>query len=128
MKLNKHFIFMLLVSLSVMYSSVTASEFSDLDAYNVVWDSPSGDMGGSMPLGNGDIGTNVWMEENGDLVFYISKTDSWGDNGRLLKVGRVRLSLSPNPLEGTIDFSLLGTGVGTRRFISSLPGNPGNYP
>jgi hypothetical protein len=51
-----------------------------LDACNIVWDIPSKDMNGSMPLGNGDIGTNVWMEENGDLVFYISKTDSWSDN------------------------------------------------
>jgi len=44
-----------------------------------------------MPLGNGDVGVNVWTEGNGDLVFYISKTDSWGDNSRLLKLGRVRV-------------------------------------
>jgi len=44
-----------------------------------------------MPLGNGDIGLNVWTEGNGDIVVYISKTDSWGDNSRLLKVGRVRV-------------------------------------
>ena len=81
-----------------------ASEFESLDKCNIIWDSPSKDMYGSMPLGNGDIGTNVWMEENGDLVFYISKTDSWGDNGRLLKVGRVRLSLSPSPLSDNTGF------------------------
>ena len=75
-----------------------------LDNYNVVWDNPSKDMHGSMPLGNGDIGANVWMEENGDLVFYISKTDSWGDNGRLLKVGRVRMTFSPNILENRTVF------------------------
>jgi len=72
--------------------------FGSLDRYNVVWETPSKDFSGSMPLGNGDIGLNVWVEENGDLLFYIGKTDSWGDNGRLLKVGRVRISLSPNPL------------------------------
>ena len=41
-----------------------------------------------MPLGNGDIGMNVWVEENGDLLFFISKTDSWSDAGRLLKLGQ----------------------------------------
>ncbi|MEI7863359.1 MAG: DUF5703 domain-containing protein, partial [Planctomycetota bacterium] len=67
-----------------------------LDACNVVWDSPSKDSGGSMPLGNGDIGLNAWVEENGDLVFFISKTDSWTDSGRLVKLGQVRLRLTPS--------------------------------
>ena len=65
--------------------------------YNVVWDSPSADSNGSMPIGNGDIGANVWVEENGDVLFYISKTDSWCENARLLKIGKIRVSLSPNP-------------------------------
>ncbi len=86
------------------FSPLSASKFDPLDKCNIVWDSPSKGMGGSMPLGNGDIGTNVWMEENGDLVFYISKNDSWGDNGRLLKVGRVRVSLSPSPVIGNTSF------------------------
>ncbi|MBC7350171.1 MAG: hypothetical protein H5U05_09385 [Candidatus Aminicenantes bacterium] len=51
-----------------------------------------------MPCGNGDIGLNVWVEENGDLLFFIGKTDSWDDNSRLAKVGRVRIKLSPNPM------------------------------
>ena len=59
--------------------------------YNVTWDSPSNDSSGSMPLGNGDIGLNAWVEPNGDLLFYISKTDAWSEIARLLKVGRVRV-------------------------------------
>jgi hypothetical protein len=50
-----------------------------------------------MPTGNGDIGLNVWVEPGGDLLFYIGKTDSWSENARLLKLGRVRVKLSPNP-------------------------------
>lgn len=65
--------------------------------HNVVWDSPSADFHGSMPLGNGDIGLNAWIEPSGDLLFYIAKTDSWDDNARLIKVGRVRVSLKPAP-------------------------------
>jgi hypothetical protein len=68
-----------------------------LEAYDVVWESPSVDQAGSMPIGNGDIGMNVWVEPDGDLLLLLSKTDAWSDNGRLLKLGRVRISLSPNP-------------------------------
>jgi len=66
-----------------------------LDSYNVVWDSPSKDAHGSMPLGNGDVGINAWVEENGDLVFYVSKTDAWDENARLCKIGRVRVKFDP---------------------------------
>ena len=48
-----------------------------------------------MPLGNGDIGLNVWVEQNGDLLFFISKSDSWSDCDRLLKLGQVRVRLAP---------------------------------
>ncbi len=67
-----------------------------MDCFNVQWDSMSADSSGSMPLGNGDVGLNVWVEP-GALCFYISKTDAWSDNGRLLKLGRVRITLDPNP-------------------------------
>lgn len=46
-----------------------------------------------MPIGNGDLAANVWMEPSGDLVFYLSKSDAWSGNGRLLKLGRVRVRL-----------------------------------
>jgi alpha-L-fucosidase 2 len=74
-----------------------------LDAYNVSWNIPGPTSAQSMPLGNGDIGLNVWVEPGGELVFYISKTDAWGENvrsddGALLKLGRIRVSLSPNPM------------------------------
>jgi hypothetical protein len=54
------------------------------------WTTPSKNSSGSMPLGNGDIGLNVWVEEGGDLLLYIGKCDSWDENGRLLKLGRLR--------------------------------------
>jgi hypothetical protein len=89
-----------------MKSSVDAL----LDACNVKWNSPGPGAAESMPLGNGDIGLNVWVEKNGDLVFYISKTDAWGgelagqkdewmkQGGVLMKLGAVRVSISKNPL------------------------------
>ena len=66
-----------------------------LDQYNQIWDSPCDNSSGSMPLGNGDIGVNAWVDTKGDLLFYVGKTDAWSENGRLLKVGRLRLHCSP---------------------------------
>lgn len=72
-----------------------AGDPARLDAYNVVWNAPSKDSTGSMPLGNGDLGVNAWVEPSGDLVMLLSKTDAWSENCRLLKLGRVRIKLSP---------------------------------
>ncbi len=73
-----------------------------LDACNVSWNVPGTNSAQSMPIGNGDIGLNVWTETNGDLDFYIGKTDAWGDNvvanNGLMKVGGVHVSLNPRPL------------------------------
>ncbi len=80
-------------------SAALAQPAQSLDDYNVVWTTPSKDASGSMPLGNGEVGLNAWVEENGDLVFYISRVDSWSECERLLKVGKIRVTLDP-PLLG----------------------------
>ncbi|MEN9468489.1 MAG: hypothetical protein RL630_222 [Verrucomicrobiota bacterium] len=94
--------------LCLLHPSATllAVEGSLPEKYNVVWDSPSKDYNGSMPIGNGDIGANVWVEPTGDLIFYVSKTDAWSGGGpdpELLKLGRFRVRLD-KPLfqEGAI--------------------------
>jgi len=93
----------ILLGVGMAGSAAFGSEFAESpDRYNVVWDSPSKDQHGSMPLGNGATGINAWIEPNGDLVFYIGRTDSWGDNGRLLKLGKVRIKL--DPAHSTDDF------------------------
>ena len=67
-----------------------------IDRYNVVWDSPSKDYSGSMPIGNGDVAANVWVEPNGDLIFYVAKSDAWSAAHELLKLGRIRVTMSPS--------------------------------
>ena len=59
-----------------------------------VWTSPSKNSSESMPCGGGDIGMNVWVEQ-GDVLFYLSRSGSFDENNTLLKQGRVRISLSP---------------------------------
>jgi hypothetical protein len=74
------------------------------EPYDVIWTSPSHDSSGSMPLGNGQVGMNLWVEKDGDLRFYISRTDSLTEVSRLVKVGGVRISLDPNPFKSGIEF------------------------
>jgi hypothetical protein len=70
---------------------------------NLVWTSQSESSAGSMPCGGGDIGLNVWVEK-GDLLFYLSRSGSFDENNTLLKSGRLRLKLSPNPFDPDADF------------------------
>lgn len=90
---------------------------AQLDHYDVSWDTPGPTSAASMPLGNGDIGLNVWVDPGGDLLFYISKTDAWGapddrvvdpwmkQGGVLMKLGMVRVHVSdvrPEPFRQTL--------------------------
>ncbi len=59
------------------------------------WTTPSKNSSESMPCGGGDVGMNVWMED-GDVLFYVSRSGSFDENNTLLKAGRFRISLSPN--------------------------------
>jgi len=78
-----------------MASSSAGSE--RVARYNVVWDRPSKDATGQMPLGNGDIAAGVYAIEDGDLYLLLAKNDALTYNGDIFKTGRVRISLDPNP-------------------------------
>ncbi len=85
-------------------SSVRPEPHGWTDASDVVWRTPSKDSSGSMPLGNGEVGINLWVEEGGDLLFLISRSDAFSEIARLLKVGRLRVSLTPNPFAAGASF------------------------
>jgi hypothetical protein len=67
------------------------------------WTSPSRNSSESMPCGGGDTGLNVWVE-NGDLFFYVARSGSFDENNTLLKQGRFRIRLTPNPFTNASDF------------------------
>lgn len=72
----------------------------DIRPYHVKWNEQSINSWGSMPIGNGDIGANVWVTKEGILNLLISKTDSYSEIGRLLKIGKIELHFTPNILDG----------------------------
>lgn len=60
--------------------------------YNIVWNSPSKDSLDSMPLsGRLGAGANVWVQD-GSLWLYLAHNGAYDENGRLLKLGCVRVT------------------------------------
>jgi len=93
----------LFTALSGLLTISCSNELNWLDKYNVVWESQSKNSSESMPVGGGDIGCNLWVE-NGDLLFYIQRSGSLSENGEYLKMGRVRIKLNPNPFKNSSSF------------------------
>jgi len=85
--------------LIILMLPVSKNANAQIKNYNVIWDTPSIDSWGSMPIGNGDIRANIWISANGEIHFYISKTDAWSENGRLLKIGKLKVRFNPNILK-----------------------------
>jgi len=93
---SETFAFVLFVSL---WFTSEAAFSQEKDSANVVWTTQSNNSSESMPVGAGDIGLNLWVEK-GDIYFYLSRSGTFDENNTLLKLGRVKLNLSPNPFEG----------------------------
>ena len=90
----------LIIFLCCFSDNAIALEKKDwLDNYNPCWKTQSKDASESMPCGGGDIGMNVWVENN-ELLFYLSRSGTFDENNVMPKLGRVRLSFTPNPFEG----------------------------
>ncbi|MDR1593158.1 MAG: DUF5703 domain-containing protein [Prevotellaceae bacterium] len=95
-------IILLILGLSIALVPAYSTPSVDLSTYRVVWDAPSQNSSESMPCGGGDIGLNVWVE-NGDILFYLSRSGTFDENNEMLKLGRIRLTLTPG-ITGKDDF------------------------
>ncbi len=95
-------------------------DLSWLEQYNVVWTTQSENAGGSMPVSGGDIGLNVWVENN-ELMFYMGRAGYRDENGAILKPGRVRMKLIPNPFENVTFHQELKLSEGYVLFSGLLP-------
>lgn len=91
--------FCLLSFVLLCFDVIAKAQQYALSDYNVKWTTQSANSSESMPVGGGDIGLNVWVEK-GEVFLYLGKTGAFDENNTLLKLGRVRLHLFPNPFEG----------------------------
>jgi len=94
-----------MITAALGLSMMSAPAWDSLSTYDVVWNTPSVDAAGSMPIGNGEVVLNVWVEDKtGDILFYIARTDALSEISRFLKLGRVRLHFEPSPFKKAKDF------------------------
>ena len=98
-KINKNSTSFLIAIALLLVSFPIKAQPNELQNCNIVWNQPSKHSGESMPCGGGDIGLNVWVEK-GEIFFYMAQSGSFDENNALLKQGRVRIQLSPNPFTG----------------------------
>ena len=70
---------------------------AELKKYELTWRTPGRDASDSMPIGNGELAANVWVESNGDVRVLLARTDAWSENCRLLKLGQVTIRMTPPP-------------------------------
>ncbi|MDR2704322.1 MAG: DUF5703 domain-containing protein [Planctomycetaceae bacterium] len=89
------FVTMLILSMLPMFifNATINGEESSLSLYKIVWETPSKNVYETMPLGNGEVGINAWIDETGDLKFYIARIDSLDEFARILKLGSVRIRI-----------------------------------
>jgi len=90
---------LIFISILLLACTQLPAQTERISTYNIIWESPSIDPSGQMPMGNGDIAAGVYAIENGDLYLLLSKNDALTYSGDIYKTGRVRISISPNPFQ-----------------------------
>ena len=81
----------------------TLTQAFNVSTYNQTWTSQSTAVNGSMPIGNGETGCNVWVQNN-VIHLLVGRTDAWNEstNGgwvdsMLVKLAKVDVTITPNP-------------------------------
>ncbi len=98
MKPNLKIIIFIFLALLLLVSCTT-SQNSEMDKYNVSWIEKSKIASDAMPLGNGTSGALVSVVENGHIWISIRHVDAWSEAHRLLKLGDIEITVTPNPFE-----------------------------
>jgi len=88
--------FLVIMSFALIFSNVFAGNNlrnSNIPtSYNVEWTTPSPDAWESMPLsGRFGAGANVWVQD-GALWLYLAHNAAYDEEGRLLKLGALRIT------------------------------------
>jgi hypothetical protein len=96
--------FALILCLFATPASMRADDPGAISSHDVIWNTPGKNSADSMPMGNGELGINLWVEGNGDLLFYLGRNDALSEVSQLCKAGMVRVSLSPNPFLSVAPF------------------------
>lgn len=64
--------------------------------FNLRFNRPGTDSWSSMPMGNGEISSQVWTDEGGKIQFYLATTDSRDAMDIPIKIGKLTIQFEPN--------------------------------
>ncbi|MDR1496934.1 MAG: DUF5703 domain-containing protein [Puniceicoccales bacterium] len=106
MKKSQFFSTMLLLFATGFYATLPMANARETEqsVSHLVWETPGETYNDTMPLGNGEVALNAWVDKFGDLRFYIARTDSIDENGQLLKIGAVRVRIGEGDHQRTAAF------------------------
>ena len=88
------------VSCDVIASEPCSRAPKEATPSTYTWTTPSANSAGSMPVGGGGVGLNVWCDNEGTIRFYLSQSGTFDENNTMLKLGRFMLQPFPNWAEG----------------------------
>lgn len=71
-----------------------------IDRFNPVFDTPARSPADSMPLGNGTLGLNAWVERSADIVFTLAYSGGSRGDSSPIPLGRVRVQTLPDAIVG----------------------------
>ena len=78
---------------------------ADPSTHDIVWTTASSTGArGALPLGNGECAASVWVEPNGDVLIYATKSDSFDELTSRDKLARLRVRFEP-PMQTKATFS-----------------------
>ena len=68
-------------------------------AFDAEFTAPGDGPAQNMPVGNGEVAANVWVDgvRNGSLALLLGRSDVFTGDMQPLKLGRLRIELDPNP-------------------------------
>ena len=77
-------------------STRASAHWRSVDLYDPMFIGAGGSDRASIPLGNGEVCANVWVEEDG-VHIYLARSDALTELDRTVKLGEFVVSLDPNP-------------------------------
>ncbi len=82
--------------------------------FNLKFNSKGTDSWSSLPIGNGEIATQAWTTQDGQIQFYLGTTDSRDGMDNVIKIGKLTIAFEPNILVNGANYSeelLLNEGI-----------------
>ena len=99
-------VFVLMLLMSGLFSGISAQS-DKVSEYNVKWDELSVIPSDGMPVGNGTAGAVISAMEGGKIWVLLRHVDAWSEAHRLLKLGDIEITVTPDPFKGKFTQELL---------------------